>query len=138
MRRLFFIPILFLFIIFGCSNDDDNSNNPFSFEINGVWNLINVQGGFAGVDQDFEKGTIIWTFNESTKMVTIANNTTITGVYSGLASGTYPYSINALANTSALELIVNENSLGTLALVTPLIFTVDDQPLDGFKITFER
>ncbi|WP_298319202.1 hypothetical protein [uncultured Aquimarina sp.] len=132
MRRLYFLLVLVVFI--GCSNDDDTINNG-SLGLQGEWNLVNITGGFAGVNQDFEKGTIIWDFNESDTMVTVINNNTITGVYDGFPSGTYTYSIVAPADID--ELVVNEINLGTF-IATSDSFTVSQQFRDGFEIRFER
>ncbi|WP_299253550.1 hypothetical protein [uncultured Aquimarina sp.] len=53
MRNLYFLLISLVFI--SCSND---VHNP-SVSLQGEWNLVNVTGGFTGIDQDFERGTII-------------------------------------------------------------------------------
>ncbi|WP_299443799.1 hypothetical protein [uncultured Aquimarina sp.] len=131
MRRLYFLMVFVVFI--SCSNDDDTNNTAIGLQ--GEWNLVNITGGFAGVNQDFEKGTIIWDFNESDTMVTVTNNSTITGVYDGFPSGTYTYSIVAPADID--ELVVNEINLGTFS-TTSDSFTVNQQFRDGFEIRFER
>lgn len=46
------------------SNDDNESTQPES--LNGIWNIKNIQGGFAGIDDDYETGVITWTFNNQT------------------------------------------------------------------------
>lgn len=133
MNRIYIL--LFSIILMSCSNDDDNQNQSIS--INGEWNLVNVKGGFIGMDQDFEKGTIVWDFNDATQMVTVVNNNAIDGIYDGLPSGTYPYAISAPADAD--ELIVSENSLGFLELTSINSFSVKEQTLvDGFEIIFER
>ncbi|KAA1246388.1 hypothetical protein [Aquimarina sp. RZ0] len=131
MNRIYIL--LLSIILVSCSNDDDSQSQTSA--LNGEWNLVNITGGFIGMDQDFEKGIIVWNFNESTQKVTITNNSTIDGVYNGLPSGTYPYAISAPADAD--ELIVNENSLGFLEL-TSNSFSVSEQFGDGFTIKFER
>ena len=131
MRYLYIL--LILIILIGCSTGDDTNNRSVSLQ--GAWNLVNVTGGFAGVDQDFDKGTIIWNFNESDAMVEITNNNTVTGVYDGFPSGTYTYSINTTVDID--ELIVNEVNLGTFTS-TSENFSVNQQFRDGFEIQFMR
>ncbi|WP_299221789.1 hypothetical protein [uncultured Aquimarina sp.] len=131
MRHLFIIMLSIILI--SCSNDDDTINRSDSLQ--GEWNLVNVTGGFAGIDQDFERGTIIWNFNESTNMVTVTNTSTITGVYDGFPSGVYSYSIVAPADID--ELVVNDINLGTFT-VSSTNFQVTQQFRDGFEIRFER
>ncbi len=131
MRNLF--ALVFSIILISCSNDDDSDNRSVS--IQGEWNLVNVTGGFAGVNQDFEKGTIIWNFDESAMTVSVTNNNTITGVYDGLSSGSYDYSIVAPADVD--ELVVNDINLGTFT-ISSSSFTVTQQFRDGFEILFER
>jgi len=136
MRNLY--VLLMVIVLCSCSNEDDTTVtdvlNPTS-SIQGTWNLINISGGFAGINQDFEKGTIIWDFDESNGMVTITNNSTITGVYDGFASGTYTFSIVAPADIETL--VVNDISLGFLTAITDN-FSVSQQFRDGFQIRFER
>ncbi|MDH7445645.1 hypothetical protein [Aquimarina sp. 2201CG14-23] len=129
-----YLCILFLSIILcSCSNDDNNNNRSTMLE--GTWNLVNVTGGFAGINQDFERETIVWNFNESNNTVVVTNNSTITGVYDGFPTGTYSYSIVAPADTD--ELVVNEINLGTFT-ITSSSFTVSQQFRDGFQVQFER
>ncbi len=118
-----------------CSNDDNDPEDNAS-PITGKWNLVNIVGGFEGINQDFEKGTIQWDFNEATAMVTIINNSDADmGVNSGLASGTYPYVLSAPADRE--ELIVNDSSLGRYTNQGNT-FVVQEQFRDGFTITFMR
>ncbi len=128
--------MLFLSVVcLNCSNDDDHSDTPLS-GLQGKWNLVNITGGFIGVNQDFEKGVIVWDFNDSTKMVTVTNNAVTTGgIYTGLESGTYPYSISAPMDSD--ELYVNDVSLGIYILESDK-FTLNAQYKDGYKLSLER
>lgn len=114
----------------GCSNDDNKTSI-----LNGKWDLVNVSGGLLGVDQDFEKGTIVWDFNESDQTVTISNNNELQDVYDGLPSGTYPYNVSAPADADVL--IVNEINLGLIDLKMNS-FTVEELAIDGIKLSFTR
>ena len=61
MKSTFYILGLIL-VVLSCNSDDDVQQNtePTLF---GPWSLVNVSGGFAGVNDDFEIGTITWNFN---------------------------------------------------------------------------
>lgn len=56
-----------LFFLIGCQQDDENIN-----PIIGSWNLIQLTGGFAGVQQNYNPGDIVWTFDED--ILTIEDN----------------------------------------------------------------
>jgi len=129
-----FCVLLCSILLFSCSsNDDDNTNEP---SLQGVWNLVNVSGGFTGLDEDFAKGIVVWDFNETTGMVTIANTATNTSVNTLLASGTYTYSISIEPN-DAILLVINETSVGNFSLDNTSFFLREDFS-DGFIFRFER
>lgn len=130
----YFIGLIILFSIIGCSKDDDNSPTPNSSGLQGDWNLVNVTGGFIGINENFEKGVIVWVFNEDTKIVKITNKNT-KDVYDVLPSGTYTYSI--LTVNDSKELIIDDKNVGNFKLTTNQ-FTIDDQFRDGFRVTFNR
>ena len=53
-----FCMILFM-VLAGCTDTD----TPLEVDpMQGTWNLLNISGGFVGMDQDFEKGTVVWSF----------------------------------------------------------------------------
>ena len=130
MKRILFLLLVALF--FSCSNDDDGSS---FIGLQGKWNLINVSGGFIGADNDFDKGIIVWEFDEISKQVVITNNNTEPGISDGLPTGTYSYSILPL--NDVMELVVNEINLGVLE-IRDQSFTLNELPRDGFVFSFER
>ena len=130
MKRILFLLLVTLF--FGCRNDDDGSS---FIGLQGKWNLINVSGGFIGADNDFDKGVIIWEFNEVSKQLVITNNNVEPSISDGLAAGTYSYTILPL--NDVMELVVNEINLGVLQ-IQDRSFTLNELPRDGFIFSFER
>lgn len=135
MKKMkYLVCALFLFLAIGCSEDDDTSPNPNLSGLQGEWHLVNVTGGLIGINENFEKGVIVWVFNEETKVVKITNKNT-TDVYDVLPSGTYTYSI--LAVNDSKELIIDDKNIGNFELSTNQ-FTIDDQFRDGFRATFNR
>ncbi|WP_343912612.1 hypothetical protein [Aquimarina litoralis] len=132
MRRFYFI--LLSILMMSCSNDDDG-NAVVQSTIEGEWSLVKVTGGFAGVDEDIDKGTIEWDFDEASGMVTITNTISDASFNTILPSGTYTYSISAPADAD--DLIVNNVNLGRITLENNF-FTVEESLVDGFTFRFER
>lgn len=58
-----------LFFLISCEQDEENIN-----PITGSWNLIQLTGGFAGAQQNYNPGDIVWTFDED--ILTIEDNLT--------------------------------------------------------------
>lgn len=129
-----------------CNNDDDNGLGPdptgnVGFE--GKWYLININGGFAGYNHDFEKGLITWTFNESEKKIVVVNNNPA-DVYDALGMGTYDYEY-ILADSQSCDSTLNITQANNEVLYNFGCHKIEDTTLtfsqievDGFKITLVR
>lgn len=89
MNKLKFICVFVCLglVFLGCEKTDKARDDIFE---NLSWNLTNISGGFAGVDNDFDTGLIVWTFDSGS--LTVVNNNTSQD-YDVLASGDYSYSI---------------------------------------------
>ncbi|WP_271781933.1 hypothetical protein [Aquimarina algiphila] len=133
----YFIYFFTSILIIGCSGDDDVVTNPDlnSSGLGGEWNLINVSGGFIGINENLDKGIIIWNFNETNKNVVITNNNMNDAINDILPSGTYNFSMVTINGNE--ELIINDRNLGNFEL-TNNEFTIDEQFRDGFRYTFQR
>lgn len=133
--------LLTLFIsLSNCSIDNNSTNNPPQV-IKIYWNLINVSGGIAGVNEDFQSGTITWTFDEPTETLTIFNNNTNVNIEDGLDSGTYSYSILNVEDKSFL--VLDSNELGSIELTTNQLtinenIKSESNVADGFIYLFSR
>lgn len=118
MKKATFI-LISIFLISSCTSD----NNMIITE---KFNLINVSGGFAGVNENFNEGEIIWTFNTQNETLTIEKN--IQNAFSGLGEGNYSYSFKNIEEkryfylnnteigsvTNEVDrMIINENELST-------------------------
>ncbi|WP_298539441.1 hypothetical protein [uncultured Aquimarina sp.] len=129
MKR--FCLVLLSIILLSCSNDDDNSVPT----LQGTWNLVNVSGGITGLDEDIDRGAVVWDFDITSGMVTIVNNSTTTSANTLLVSGTYTYSVSDAADANILA--VNEVDYGRLNLENT-VFTITESAIDGFTFRFER
>ncbi len=137
MDRSFYFSLLFLFVVLGCSNDDDGASNPdiSSSELSGSWNLINVSGGFQGIDQDFDPGTVIWVFNETNNTIAVTNNNTDNSIEDMLPTGTYDYALVSLQQVR--EIVIDGVNRGNLE-VTAGQLIINEQFRDGFRFVFNR
>ncbi len=129
---------LCVLIFTNCTNDD---TLPPIETLHGTWHLININGGFAGIDDDYNPGTIIWTFNSESLTIDVDNNSSQENIYSGFESGTYLYSI--VENNSNDYILINEEEFGNYIIsVNELIIDQneiqDGVGADGFILQFER
>ena len=130
---------ILLFQLSACTDDfDDNLPEKPEPTLLGSWKLVNVSGGFANQNFDFEAGLITWTFNDN-QTVTIVNNNTDDSKADYFDSGIYPYEY-VLTNDSGQninEVIIDGQRMGeTVLLINQL--TMDQSPFDGMKVRLVR
>ncbi len=143
MKKTILILGIILFTLTGCSIEGDSNNQPSQITIT-EWNLINVTGGIAGVDHDFETGDIVWSFNNINALLTVNNNNTEDDLEDGLSTGSYNISFIEtnddlflrisdqefgeviISGTDNEDMVIDQNSLST------------GQGSDGFVYTFKR
>ncbi len=135
MRSALVYIVAAVCILASCKLDDPQEISTSEF-LSGTWSLVNVNGGFAGVDDDFEEGVITWTFNPANQTVRVENENTEPVLMDILPSGTYSFEI---AQREGLEeLIVNDQNLGIIDCVDLYLVHVDQRAVDGVAITFSR
>ena len=135
------MKILKLFIILislpfctGCNNDDDKGPDPSqNTGLQGKWNLINISGGFAGYNYDFEKGLITWTFNEANSTLTVVNNNPA-DIYDALGMGTYDYVFAVNTATPELCPTVIQMTQGD----SEVLYNFGCHTLEGNTLTFSQ
>ena len=139
MKHLIVFSLTFFFILTNCQNDDNNSDNTDI--LNGQWNLINISGGIAGNNIDFENRLIFWSFNSENSTLTITNNNSDSTINDGLDSGTYSYSIQNSNGKSFL--FINNSEFGNITvldgelLINQNIFT-NANGADGFILKLNK
>ena len=131
MKKIFLILICGMLLI-SCS-----TNNNLSIEQK--FYLVNVSGGFAGVNESFDRGQIIWIFNEQNSTLNIEKNTSEN--FSGLNEGIYSYSMENINNR--LFLHINENELGGVStyengMIIDENMRSTGSGADGFIMTLEK
>lgn len=96
IRILILILISSAILFINCTNDDESIQVE---TIDGVWNLKNISGGFAGVDVGYENGIVTWEFNSKTETLTVNSSLINNGpqsAYLPLISGEYSFSLSEL------------------------------------------
>jgi hypothetical protein len=128
-----FVVLLFaaVLVLSGCDDDETLPQEP---TINGTWHLKNVSGGFAGVDEDFSRGEVIWTFDEESSVLTVENNSKETFI--GLASGVYSYSVSEVEGDEVL--FIDEGEFGILTIAKTEMAIDQGLASDGFLFNFQR
>ena len=137
MKFNLYIFVLALFTISCNSNDDLQINDQPT--PNGSWSLVNVSGGLAGVDDDFEINLITWDFSHDDLKLTITNNNTAIVIYDGLPSGIYDYEI--LSTTDDDEYLVVHNfgvNYKIITLSTSQFILDEGVAADGFLLQLSR
>ena len=137
MKSKLYILILAL-ITFGCNSDDDAQQDT-NATLNGPWSLINVSGGFAGVDDDFEIGLITWDFDIGNLQLTVTNNNTEAVIYDGLSSGDYDYQVLSTTGEVGYLVVHNFGINHEIVTVSSSELILDEgAAADGFLLTFSR
>jgi len=131
------INLLALLAISCCNNDD---GNPVNQQIEGKWHLVQVSGGFVGINHVYEPGTISWEFNANTNKLKVINTNTDENKQDIFDTGTYDFGFEPNTTTSELcpeSIILDSIDYGC--------YTIDDDELtisqlesDGFLIKLIR
>ncbi|MBC8767395.1 hypothetical protein H4O18_05270 [Arenibacter sp. BSSL-BM3] len=127
-----------LLVLLGCTTENGHGNDDL---VRGSWNLTNVSGGFAGVDDDFEKGKIVWKFDAKGGTLMVVNNDESNSIYNGLSTGTYTYSV--LQEKDKYYLLVNDKEMGGILVEeTKLLLdqnsSTSGSGADGFILVLEK
>lgn len=131
IRTLSIFTILVL--VTNCSTGSDSSDDPIA----GDWNLKTMTGGFAGVNNAFQAGEVVWTFNEKDSSLTIEVNIISmipTERYYGLQAGTYTYEL--VEENDVTTLYANDSRVGTINFSENELLVDDGIAVDGFLFTF--
>ena len=131
--------LIFILLFTKCSNTDDGIKPDV---LNGVWQVENISGGFAGINDDYETGTITWTFTTATSKLQVVNNNGLAGIiYDGLPTEEYGYSI--LEVEKELFLHINGQEFAGITLLNGQLIldqnkTTSGTGADGFVLRFKQ
>lgn len=131
-----FTVLVFASLFIGCSKNDDNTTSVPTLD--GQWKLVNVRGGFAGVNDTFPAGQIKWFVDTASHTVTVVNNNTNPNSQDILESGVYSYTLTPDPNSLCTNTFnVNNMDLGCYS-VSDNEFTITYEYADGFTLTLVR
>lgn len=137
--KVFICTLLFgMGLLSGCSNKTNVT--PQEATLKGTWNLIHLSGGFAGLDEHFQNGTITWTFNTQNQTITV-NNTNQASTGFTFGNGTYNYEIVEVNNQEYIHIESSEYgglNLSTQNLIIDQNVISNSVGADGFKLSFEK
>lgn len=132
--------VLILGLAFQTSCSDNDDAIPVE-AIDGVWNLTNVSGGFAGINENYERGTITWSFNSQDSTLTVENNSSLENIFSGYVTGSYTYAI--VEANEKVYLLINNAEFGSY-IISDNSMNINQNErstgtgADGFFLQFER
>ena len=129
MKISIFIMVLLTTFFVGC--EKQGLENPVNLK--GTWNLSNMSGGLAGINQDFNEGEVVWTFSGS--QVSIKNNIDESAGYGMPETTTLNYSIQNYQGSYIL--LLNNQNFGVINL-SGTSLSLDDRNADGFKFIFTK
>lgn len=139
LKALILTLLLGTGLLVSCSKDDTNILSQEEL-LNGTWNLKNLSGGFAGLNENYSGGAITWTFNSQNQTIIVVNNEPASTSFI-FESGTYNYSIIEISNHKYLN-IENDEYGGLIILNNNM--TIDQNKIssgvgaDGFILKFEK
>lgn len=117
--------LLLTLILFSCSKDDNETTAVPTLA--GQWKLVNVTGGFVGVNHNFPAGQITWNVDTTANTVTVVNNNTNPNLQDILETGVYSYTLDPDPNSVCTDTFnVNNLDLGCYSVSdTELIITYE-------------
>ena len=139
MKRNFLILLSSIFMLTSCSLDNDNTDAPEIILV--TWHLIETNGGIAGINDQFNLDTIIWSFSGANGSLVVENNNTTDTKQDLLDSGIYSFTISTINEENFI--FIDDIEYGQITIVTDG-FTIDEnnrtngQLADGFVYTFQK
>lgn len=128
------LHIFIVAVVFGLCTGCTSGGDGLDFTT--TWNLVNVSGGFAGVDHTFQRGLIKWTFYEEDGIIKVTNNNDIDSLNDIFETGTYPYTIEEIGTD--YHIFIEGEDFGVIAKTSTIMTINQEQINDGFLITLIR
>lgn len=135
MKPLLSTLSLILILVF--ASNCKNSTSSIEETINGSWNLKTMTGGFMGLNNNFQDGEVVWTFDEGANTLVIEVNilsTIPTETYYGLGSGNYSYEIQQ--ESGIMTLYADDSKVGIISFSDKELILDDGIVADGFMYEF--
>ena len=138
MKTKLFVLVLSLFVFGSCEKNTETGNPDNALE--GTWNLVNLSGGFVGLNCDYPSGDITWIFTD-TELDIVNNNNNPDPLCEAGLQGMFSYSI--LETENGTFLMLGENELGKFT-ISGNVLTINQNEhstgsgADGFLYQLEK
>lgn len=134
-KSILIVSFFALSTLISCNKESSSSKIDV---ISGQWKLVNVNGTFAGINNNFPEGLITWDFNPITQMVNVTNNNTSPNLWDVLETGIYTYHfVNNPQSPCGESIDINGTVYGCYLVVNDSLI-IDQSIADGFAITLKR
>lgn len=132
MRKLLTF-LLAIPLLAACSSDDPKTT------LDGNWNLVRVEGGLTGVNDNFAQGEIKWKFSTAEGTLTVTNNNTDDEKEDMLVSGDYSYHLmtNGDGAECSRNIMIDVVDFGCYQLQGQRL-KIGSTESDGYLLTLER
>jgi hypothetical protein len=131
-----FLICLVVPFLFGSCTDDPKITPPWE----GRWSLVEVTGGFAGVEDAYPNGIIVWEFDTNHNRMYVENTNTSDALEDFLPTGEYDFDVATNEENPelcALKAIVNNQDFGCLVQTGNTLY-LSQAYADGYELRFER
>lgn len=133
------IRALFILVLAVSCSKSDNAPDEQLPAIQSAWRLTNVSGGISGISDDFDDGSIDWTFATGGAL-TVWNTNTDDTKEDILETGEYIYGFvpNTITPGSCAETIVIGGVNYGCVSISGNTMTLSQTESDGYVLTFEK
>ena len=134
--KLKFFLLAPLALLMACNNSDDNNTTQ---SIEGAYRLASVRGGIAGTNDEFNDGSIIWTF-ENNGNIHVWNTNTDDSKQDLIETGDYIYTFQpntVTPQTCATAIYIDGVSYGCYDLNGDNL-TLSQVESDGYEVTLVK
>lgn len=130
-RKALLILSIFITIAACTKKNESPESTPI---IDGKWDLYNVSGGFAGINEFYDLGDIVWNFVGDSLFVQNADSISTSGIL--LENGSYFYSITSDSLDNG-TIYVDSLLIGFVDFDQLNLF-ISQQYVDGYLHNFKR
>ncbi|RZJ28040.1 MAG: hypothetical protein EOO48_10665 [Flavobacterium sp.] len=133
------LTVFFIAVLLNACSSNNNDSNDQPQSIVGAWRLTNVSGGITGMSDNFDDGSITWTFNDN-GTVDVWNTNTDDTKTDLFETGNYSYGFvpNTTTPQSCAEaILINGISYGCHN-ISGNTLTLSQVEADGYQVTLEK
>ena len=122
-----------IFLLTSCSKKNEEAKA--TMYIDGTWHLHNVSGGFAGINEFYNEGEIVWEIDA--EMISIQNADSIASSGILFENGIYNYSLLSADSLGGKVIYIDSSLIGNYTF-DDTNFYISQLYVDGFLYHFKR